>query len=127
MTVRLSIVTISAVMLAFTAQAQTPVKPPPACVIIPPGAVQTSGEQMPRGHANKFKATFKVNNPKAAWDFMIARLEQRQKKTGRSFSAMGDGSYIIYGCDARYDVVLDMDGASETPGEIVIQIAIKGG
>jgi hypothetical protein len=99
---------------------------PPSCVIIPLGAVQISGGPLPAGHAAKSRFLFKVSNAQTAWDGIVAKLEDRKKRTGVAFTADGADYSIIHRCDRKLDVVVQMTKDGDA-GVITVEIVNKGG
>jgi hypothetical protein len=114
---------LSALLLASPATT-TQAQETPACLILPKDAKLISGGPCPDGYACRFKSTYAVPDASGSFDEIYAEAD---KRFPGGFSAMGDGSYIIYPCGDDLDAVVDFTNTGDGPDTMVVEVTIKGG
>ncbi len=100
---------------------------PLPCVVVPTGAVFTSGAEGEGTTAWRYQFTFNVPNMSDAFDDILARLANDGHMMGNDVSAMGDGSMITYPCGNGLVAVVSTQGSVDAPGPLIVTVGIAGG
>ena len=106
--------------------AQDNIQPLP-CVVVPTGAVFTSGTEGKGTTAWRYQYTFDVPDMSDAFDDILARLAKAGHVMGDDVSAMGDGSMITYPCGDGLVAVVSTEGSMAAPGPLIVTVGIAGG
>jgi hypothetical protein len=113
-------------MSATRLWAQDELKPLP-CVVVPTGAVFTSGTKGEGTTAWMYQYYFDVPNMSEAFDDILVQLAKDGHAVGDDVSAMGDGSMIIYPCGDGLVASVSTQGSVAEPGLLIVTVGISGG
>jgi hypothetical protein len=100
---------------------------PPDCLIVPAGAVYTTGYETAPEYSYRYEFFYDVPDMADAVKQMIDQLETKGLKENEDYSRwMGDGWSLNYPCGDFSAIIYTQDDQS-APGSLRIILAVPGG